>query len=91
MSEGRKESLWRFLVAASLGVAVACLSYLLRYGGLPPGVWEDVAIAAGLRPPAATFPIAWHMIVGQLFRFMEPAQAVKALLVGGHCALGVAT
>ena len=90
MSETRRESLLRFLVATSLGVAVAWLSYRWRYGGLPPGVWEDVAIAAGLRPPVATFPIAWHAIVGQLFRFLEPSQAVKVLLIGGHCALGVA-
>ena len=91
MSEERKESLWRFFVATSLGVAIAWLSYLWGYGRLPPGVWEDVAIAAGLRPPAATFPLVWHMIVGQLFRFVEPSQAVNVLLIGGHCALGVAT
>ena len=91
MSEARKESLWRFFVATSLGVATALLSYLWRYGSLPPGVWEDVAIAAGLRPHAEAFPIVWHMIVGQLFRFTEPSQAVNVLLIGGHCALGVAT
>ena len=91
MNETRKESLGHFFVATSLGVATALLSYLWRYGSLPPGVWEDVAIAAGLRPPVATFPIVWHMIVGQLFQFVEPSQAVNMLLIGGHCALGVAT
>ena len=47
-------------------------------------------MAAGLRPPEAPFPLLWHMLVGTLFDGVGPIRAVRLLLLGGHCALGVA-
>ena len=56
---------------------------------MPPDIWEDVAVAAGLRPPTGPFPLLWHSLVSLLFRFVEPKHAIGALLVGGHVALGM--
>ena len=78
-------------MAALAGVVVALVSWLWRYDCLPPGIWEDVSVATGLRPPEAPFPLVWHMVVGKLFQWVEPARAVRSLLIGGHCALGVAS
>ena len=79
------------MTAALVGTAVALLSWHWRYEWFPPGLWEDVSVAAGLRPPEAPFPLVWHMLVDQLFRWVSPVRAVRWLLVGGHCALGVAS
>ena len=77
------------MTAGLAGLVVAGLSWIWRYHWLPPNVWEDVAIASGLRPPQSTFPIVWHMLVGPLFRWTSPDHAVRLLLMGGHLALGV--
>ena len=85
----RKGTLVRWFLALLLGGSVAALSWWWRYEWLPPGVWEDVAVAAGVRPPAAPFPLLWHTLTAQLFRWLDVAQAIRVLLVAGHCALGV--
>ncbi len=74
----------------ALGAAVAFLSWWWRYAWLPPGVWEDVAVAAGIRPPEAPFPLLWHALTHQLFRLLDMAQAIRALRLAGHVALGLA-
>ena len=81
----------RWGAAALVGAAVASFSWLWRYEWLLPGMWEDVAVAAGLRPPAAPFPLLWHMLVEQVFRWQGAARGIRILLVGGHVALGVAS
>ena len=72
----------------ALGVAVALLSWHWRWAWLPPDVWEDVAVAAGLHPPVAPFPLLWHAIVHPLFRFFDMAQVIRVLRFGGHVSLG---
>ena len=72
-----------------MGVAVAVLSWLWRFDWLPPELWEDVAVAAGLRPPQEPFPLAWHALMSLAFRWLPPARAIHLLLVGGHVAIGV--
>ena len=83
--------LGRWLTAVLVGAVVAVFSWFWRYGWLPPELWEDVAVAAGLRPPEAPFPLVWHMLVGRLFQWFGPVRTVQLLLVGGHCALGMAS
>ena len=78
------------MLALLLGSAVAALSWYWRWAWLPPGVWEDVTVAMGLRPPQAPFPLLWHALVGQLFRWVDTARSIRVLLMAGHCALGLA-
>ena len=85
----RKRTLVRLSLALMLGAAVAALSWYWRWAWLPPGVWEDVSVAMGLRPPQAPFPLLWHALVGQMFRWLDPARSIRVLLMAGHCALGL--
>lgn len=89
MSHFTKRTLALWATAMSLGVAVAALSWFWRYAWLPPGAWEDVAVAAGLHPPEAAFPLLWHAIVHPLFRFFDMAQAIRILRFGGFVSLGL--
>ena len=85
---GRTFALWATAVA--FGAAVAFLSWLWRYAWLPPGVWEDVAVAAGIRPPEAPFPLLWHALTHQLFQWLDMTQAIRVLRLAGHATLGLA-
>ena len=85
-----RRTLKRWALALSLGAAVAFLSWYWRYVWLPPGVWEDVAVAMGVRPPQAPFPLFWHTLTGQLFRWFGAVRTIRLLLMAGHCALGLA-
>ncbi len=71
------------------GVAIALLSWLWRFPWLPPGLWEDAAVAAGLRPPEAIFPLLWNALASALFQFAEPARAMRLIMAAGHVGLGV--
>ena len=46
-------------------------------------------MAAGLRPPEAPFPLLWHALASQLFRFLPPMRAIRVLMMAGHVMLGV--
>ena len=79
----------RWLVATLFGVAIALLSWLWRFPWLPPELWEDTAIAAGLRPPEALFPLLWNALVSYLFQFAGPAHAIRIIVFAGHVGLGM--
>ena len=79
----------RWVTAMALGVAVALLSRHWSYAWLPPDLWEDVAVAAGMRPPEAPFPLLWHFLVQPLFNFLDMARAIRVLQMVGHCAHGI--
>ena len=51
--------------AAGLFAAVAILVWGVP--GLDPSLWDETAIAAGIRPPRHIFPGLWRIITGGLF------------------------
>ena len=83
-------SLAQWVTAVALGVTVALLSWWWQYAWLPPSAWEDVAVAAGIRPPEAPFPLLWHALTHQLFQWLDVAQAIRVLRPAGRAALGLA-
>ena len=83
--------LGRWLTAVLVGAVVALLSWIWRYDWLPPDLWECVSVAARLRPPETPFPLVWHILVDGLFQWVGPMRTIRLLLIGGHCALGVAS
>ena len=85
----KKRSLSQWVTAIALGAVVAFFSWRWQYPWLPPGVWEDVAVAAGQHPPVSPFPLFWHAITHSLFVFLDAARAIHVLRLAGHVALGL--
>ena len=54
-----------------LAVALAVLAFAgltaFAFPGLSPDVWNDAAVAAGLRPPADLFPGFWRVLASALY------------------------
>ena len=79
-------------LAASVLVGLATCAALLVWGvpGLDPALWDETAVAAGLRPARTMFPGVWRLLVGWLFPLFGVREAVSVLsiagaVVGGFC------
>ena len=78
-----------FLIACGLGAGVVGLMLLWPFPGIPPESWEDVAIAAGLRPAADVAPGIWHLSVSWLFKTVGVAAGVDVLKLLGPLSNGL--
>lgn len=67
------------LIAVGVALAAFGLLKLWSWPFLHPGIWEDLAIAAGLRPPETPFPGLYRGLLVLLFKVL-PTQAVLNLL-----------
>ena len=65
------------------------LSWLWAPSFIPPDIWEDVAVAACLRPPEAAFPLLWHALVSPLFKWFGMARTLQILQIAGSVSLGI--
>lgn len=74
-----------------LGALTTALAWFWGGGGIPCELWEDISVAAGLRPPTAPFPCIWHAMVQGLFGSVGVNAGLVALRVMGPLALGIAT
>ena len=70
------------------GVVYGLLSWW-PLAGLHPTVWEDVAIAGGLRPPGDPFPGLYRIIVSGLFQSFSPDTVLKVLMQLGRVCVGL--
>lgn len=66
---------------ATIGVFVGALLLLSvwSFPMLHPLVWDDAAVAAGLRPPADPFPGVYRGILTVLFHYSGPAMTLRAM------------
>jgi len=71
------------------GAALSALAWVWRFDSVPPDMMEDLAVAAGLRPPAAPFGLLWQYLAGPLCRNFGLAPAELVLGLAGHVALGL--
>jgi tetratricopeptide (TPR) repeat protein len=74
-----------------LGAATAALAWFWGGAGVPCDLWEEIAVAAGLRPPTAPFPCVWHAMVQGLFSWLGVERGLAVLRAAGPAALGVTT
>ena len=75
--------------AIALGCAFAVLSWCWGSVEIPPDLWEDVAVAAGLRPPVAPFPGLWHGFSSILFNAVGLRAGLWMLHALGPLSLGL--
>ena len=78
-----------YLAAILLGVAFFGLGTLWSVPGLAPEVWEDLSIAAGLRPAAAVAPGLWTALVGSVLKVLPLSTVMDFLPVAGRALMGV--
>ena len=78
-----------YAIAALLSAVATGLMLLWAFPGIMPEAWEDVAVAAGLRPAAAVAPGLWHHIAAGLFRGIGLQPGILVLKVLGPVAVGL--
>ncbi|MBO7688977.1 MAG: tetratricopeptide repeat protein [Kiritimatiellae bacterium] len=71
------------------GAAIAVLAWAWGYDSVPPDLMEDLAVAAGLRPPTGTTSLLWQYVAAPLCRNFGVSGAEAVLRVAGHVSLGV--
>ena len=81
----------RWLVSALLALAVMASLWNFAWPGLNPDLWEDVAVAVGLRPPEVALAGTWRQVLAALFGRMPFAEAVRVLRVLGVVGGGIVT
>ena len=84
---------WRdYAWAIALGCVFCVLSWWWGGAEVSPDMWENIAVAAGLRPPDAPFPGLWHGFSSILFNSgMGLHGGLKVLHALGPLSLGLVT
>lgn len=75
-----------WILAAALAALVFAGMSLYAFPGLVPEVWNDAAVAAGLRPPSDVFPGFWRVVVRLFFLGGVPAGEKCLCIAGRVCA-----
>ena len=89
-AEGQHLSVKEKAVAWLFGLAVAVLAWTgIDSGSPPPVLWEDLAVAGGIRPPPSPLPGMWRQAAAFLFSQTGFAAGVKTLQYLGPPALGL--
>ena len=91
LTENAGELTWRdHAVVYALGAGVSLLSWLSGNNAeVPPGLWEEVAAAIGLRPPATIFPGFWRIFTALLVNCVGIGGGLVALRGLGAVSLGM--
>ena len=86
------ELTWRdHAVVCALGLGIAVLAWLSgNSAAVPPDLWDEIAVAQGLRPPPTPFPGLWHVLVALLFGGVGLERGLFVLRLLGPVSLGLA-
>ena len=88
MADGKhifRDRLYVFLLCA----AISALAWLWQFETPPPDLMDNLAAAAGLRPPTGQLSLLWHHIAGSICRAFGLSAAESVLRIAGHISLGV--
>ena len=75
-----------WLLAIAVAAAVFGLLALWRYPYEHPGMWTDLAVAAGTRPPQSIFPGLWRLVAVAVFKVAGIARGLGVLRLAGGIA-----
>ena len=88
MADGKRSFAGRLYVLL-LGAAVAALAWAWRFETVPPDMMDDLAAAAGLRPPTGPVSLLWQFVAIPLCRNFGLQTAGTVLRNAGHVSLGI--
>ena len=77
------------LIAVLVGVVASAAILVWGVPGLDPSLWDETAVAAGIRPPRTIFPGYWRILTGWIFAAVGVDSAVRMLTVCGTVVGGV--
>ncbi len=78
------------ILQLGLGALIATFSWLSKNNlEFPPELWQDLSVAAKLRPPIHKFPLLWHNLLSFFIETSSLASCVEALKVFGAISLGI--
>ena len=72
-----------------LGAVLAALAWVWGFETPLPDLMDDLAMAAGLRPPTGPFGHLWHAVAAPLCRTLGLPAAQATLKMAGHVSLGL--
>ena len=84
-----RQRLFDRLYVLLLGAAIAAFAWVWQFDSTPPDLVNDLAAAAGLRPPTGPLALLWQQIAAPLCRNYGLVAASAILRVTGHVALGL--
>ena len=67
------------ILAIAAGILSASAILVFGVPGLDPGLWDEVAVVSGLRPPRAIFPGLWRLATAWLFPLVGFERSIAAL------------
>ena len=73
-----------------LGTGVAALAWFTGNSlELPPELWDEIAVAAKLRPPAHEFPLFWQRWLSPLIKWFGVSSVMAGIKLAGPISMGI--
>ena len=73
-----------------LGAGVAALAWFTGNSlELPPELWDEIAVAAKLRPPAHEFPLFWQRWLSPLIKWFGVSSVIADIKLAGPISMGI--
>ncbi len=76
-----------YLLASVIGIVFAFLYLVFAPRGMEPALWDEMCVAAGLRPPEELFPGGWRFITHGLLALVGIGRIVVLMRIVG-CVIG---
>lgn len=80
-----------FIVAGIVAAGVYLLQIFWEYPAIPPAIWDEISVAAGIRPAFSVTPGLWNAIATWCFSMFGINGAISLLQALGHASLAVIT
>ena len=78
------------LLAWGLGAVVAALAWFTGNNlEFPPELWDEVAVAAKIRPPVSETPLYWQWCLACLIEWFGVSPCIEGLKLAGPAAIGL--
>ena len=87
--EGDRLSKRDVILATSAGIGFTLIYLIFSPRGLDPSLWNEMAAAAGIRPPLSVFHGSWRFLVSWILSAVGSAYITQVLRVIGAVLGGV--